>query len=70
MSDTRRPAAAAATIERWRLPEVDGPIIGYSREERRAAAAEESQRLAMKEAEGRGYEAGTIALGGKGEEYV
>jgi flagellar assembly protein FliH len=58
MSDPRRPAAAAATIERWRLPEVDGPIIGHSREERRAAAAEESQRLAMKEAEGRGYEAG------------
>jgi len=58
LSDPRRPAAAAATIERWRLPEVDGPIIGHSREERRAAAAEESQRIVMKEAEGRGYEAG------------
>ena len=58
MSDTRRPAAAAATIERWRLPEVDGPIIGHSREDRRAAAAEESKRVALKEAEARGYEAG------------
>lgn len=46
------------TIERWRLPEVDGPIIGRSREERRAAASEESVRLALKEAEARGYEAG------------
>ena len=59
MSETRRiPAATAATIERWRLPDVDGPIIGQSREERRAGAAEESLRLKVKEAEGRGYEAG------------
>jgi flagellar assembly protein FliH len=49
---------AGATIERWRLPEVQGPIVGGSREERRAAAAEESARLALKEAEARGYEAG------------
>jgi flagellar assembly protein FliH len=60
MSDVRRnpTAAASATIERWRLPEVDGPIIGRSREDRRAAAAEESVRLALKDAETRGYEAG------------
>jgi flagellar assembly protein FliH len=57
MSDARR-SPAAATIERWRLPEVDGPIIGRSREDRRAAAAEESVRLALKDAEARGYEAG------------
>jgi len=57
MSDPRR-SPAAATIERWRLPEVDGPIVGGSREERRAAASEESARLALKEAEARGYEAG------------
>lgn len=57
MSDPRKPAVAAS-IERWRLPEVEGPIIGRSREDRRAAAAEESARLALKEAEGRGYEAG------------
>lgn len=55
----RSPAAAAATIERWRLPEVDGPIVGRPREERaRTAAAEESLRLALKEADARGYEAG------------
>src|SRR5579872_6270044 len=48
----------SATIERWRLPEVDGPNIGRTREERRAAASEESTRLALKEAEARGYEAG------------
>lgn len=57
MSERRGPAAAA-TIERWQLPEVEGPIIGGSREERRAAAAEESLRLARQEAETRGYEAG------------
>ncbi len=54
MSEARVPPA----IERWRLPEVDGPIIGRSREERRAAAAEESARLARQTAEARGYEAG------------
>ena len=45
-------------IERWRLPEVEGPIIGGAREDRRAAAALESARVALKEAEARGYEAG------------
>ena len=59
MSESRRnPAASAAMIERWRLPEVEGPIIGRSREDRRASAAEESVRLALKDAEARGYEAG------------
>ena len=57
MSDPRR-GPAAATVERWRLPEVEGPIIGRSQEDRRAAASEESVRLALKEAETRGYEAG------------
>jgi flagellar assembly protein FliH len=61
MSESHRPAAAAAaatTVERWRLPEVDGPIIGRTREERRSAAGEDSLRLALKEAEARGYDAG------------
>lgn len=63
MSELRRGlAAAAATIERWRPPEVDGPIIGGGpREDRRAAAvasAEESLRRTLKDAEARGYEAG------------
>jgi len=56
MSEARRNAPAA--IERWRLPEVDGPIVGRTREDRRAAAAEESLRLALEEADTRGYEAG------------
>lgn len=58
MSELRRAATSGATIERWRLPEVDGPIIGRSREERRTAAAEDAARLALKDAETRGYEAG------------
>lgn len=57
MSDPRR-GPAAASIERWRLPEVDGPIIGSSREERSPAASEASVRHALKEAQTRGYEAG------------
>lgn len=51
-----RPSVQAA-VERWRLPEVEGPIIGRSREDRRAGA-EESARLALQNAEARGYEAG------------
>ena len=58
MSDARRSPAAQAPIERWRLPEVEGPIIGGAREDRRAAAAEESAKNALKEAEARAYEAG------------
>jgi flagellar assembly protein FliH len=54
-ADARPPAQAA--VERWRLPEVEGPIIGRSREDRRAGA-EEPARLALKNAEARGYEAG------------
>ena len=57
MSDPRR-GPATASIERWRLPEVEGPIIGRSNEDRRSAASEESVRFALKEAETRGYEAG------------
>ena len=57
MSDPRR-GPAAASIERWRLPEVEGPIIGRSQEERSAAGSRESARVAQKEAETRGYEAG------------
>ncbi|HEX5458683.1 MAG TPA: FliH/SctL family protein [Steroidobacteraceae bacterium] len=59
MSEVRRSlTAAGASVERWRLPEVEGPIIGRSLEDRRAAAAEESVRRALNEAETRGYEAG------------
>lgn len=59
MSETRRsPGAASAIIERWRLPEVAGPIVGRSLEDRGTAAAEEAVRRALKDAETRGYEAG------------
>jgi len=54
MSESQAPPA----IERWRLPAVEGPIIGRAREDRRASAAEEAVRRAVKEAEARGYEAG------------
>jgi flagellar assembly protein FliH len=57
MSDARR-SAAPATIERWRLPEVQGPIIGRPRDDRLATAAEESVKQTLKDAETRGYEAG------------
>lgn len=54
---TGSPAAAApATIERWRLPEVEGPIVGRPREDRRTASAEAMQLAA--EAQARGYDAG------------
>jgi flagellar assembly protein FliH len=53
-----RPAATSAPVERWRLPEVEGPIIGRPRGEPRAGAAEESLRLAVEEAAARGYETG------------
>jgi flagellar assembly protein FliH len=58
MSERAGARPAGTTIERWRLPQVEGPIVGRSREERSAAASEESARLALKEAEARGYEAG------------
>jgi flagellar assembly protein FliH len=59
MSEPRHGAAAPVNIERWRLPEVEGPIVGRPREERtRTAAAEESLRLALEGAQARGYEAG------------
>jgi flagellar assembly protein FliH len=58
MSERAGARPAGTTIERWRLPEVEGPIVGRSREERRGAGSEESVRLALKEAEARGYEAG------------
>ncbi|MDE2262172.1 MAG: flagellar assembly protein FliH [Gammaproteobacteria bacterium] len=59
MSDSRRGPAAAATIERWRLPEVEGPIIGRPRDEHPGtAAAGKSLRHALEEADARGYEAG------------
>lgn len=60
MSDPRRSSSAGvAAIERWSLPEVDGPVIGRVPDERKAAAAAEAiARIARQESEARGYEAG------------
>jgi flagellar assembly protein FliH len=60
MSDPRRNfSAGVAAIERWSLPEVDGPVIGRVPDERKAAAAAEAiARIARQESEARGYEAG------------
>ncbi|MGH8136708.1 MAG: flagellar assembly protein FliH [Steroidobacteraceae bacterium] len=58
MSDPKRtPAAQAAAIERWSLPEVDGPVIGRARDERKSVSAE-AARAAVQEHAVRGYEAG------------
>lgn len=51
MSDPQR---AAATVERWSLPRVDGPLVGREREARKNAEATR----ALQESEARGYEAG------------
>ncbi len=53
MSETR-----PAGIERWRLPEVEGPIIGRAREDRRTLPSEETLGAALRNAELRGYAAG------------
>jgi flagellar assembly protein FliH len=55
---TLKHTGSPAAIERWRLPEVEGPIVGGARQDRRAAAAEDSVRQALKDGETRGYEAG------------
>ncbi len=65
MSESRRvySAEAAAAIERWSLPHVEGRVIGRPVDDKKAAAvaaaaAEAIARLAREEAEKRGYEAG------------
>lgn len=58
MSDTRRvPPAHAAAIERWSLPEVNGPVIGRARENRQSAP-DDADRAAQQESAARGYQAG------------
>lgn len=65
MSEQRRvySAGTSASIERWSLPRVEGPIIGRPVDDKKAAAAaaaaaEAIARLAREEAERRGYETG------------
>ena len=57
MSDARR---AVGTVERWSLPEVDGPVIGGRiRDDRKAAAAAEAiARIARQDSEAKGYQEG------------
>lgn len=60
MSDPRRAFAAAAllSVERWSMPQMDGPVIGRGREDRRAPPGPDPAVLALQEAQARGYEAG------------
>jgi flagellar assembly protein FliH len=67
MSEIKRPlstpsrpiAAQAAAVERWSMPDVGGPIVGRSRDEKKGAPnTVELLRQALQESEARGYEAG------------
>jgi flagellar assembly protein FliH len=67
MSEVKRPlgtpsrpiAAQAAAVERWSMPEVGGPIIGRSRDEKKGAPnTVDLLREALQESEARGYQAG------------
>jgi len=68
MSEFKRPsslpsrpiAAQAAAVERWAMPEVGGgPIVGRSREEKKAAPnTVDLLRQALQESEARGYRSG------------
>ncbi|HET9391460.1 MAG TPA: flagellar assembly protein FliH [Steroidobacteraceae bacterium] len=53
MSD---PQSAAASVERWSLPRVDGPVVGRERETRKSTGADGPR--ALHESEARGYQAG------------
>ena len=66
MSDVKRPlstpsrpiAAQAAAVERWSMPDVGGPIVGRSRDEKKAVPnTVELLRQALQESEARGYQA-------------
>src|ERR1700730_10469974 len=67
MSEIKRPlgtpsrpiAAQAAAVERWSMPEVGGPIVGHSRDDKKAVpTTADLLRQALQEGEARGYEAG------------
>lgn len=67
MSELKRPlgtasrpiAAHAAAVERWTIPEVGGPIISRSREEKKSAPnTVDLLREALQESTARGYQAG------------
>lgn len=54
MSEPRIHLARAATIERWQLPEVIGPVIGLTDVRRQ----DNDVRQALQQADARGYQAG------------
>jgi len=57
LSDPRRPAPAGPdAVQRWAMPEMEGPVIGRPRDDRNSGP--HAARLAREEAEARGYEAG------------
>jgi flagellar assembly protein FliH len=67
MSEVKRPlstpsrpiAAQAAAVERWSMPEVGGPIVGRSRDDKKAAPnTVDLLRQALQESEASGYQAG------------
>jgi flagellar assembly protein FliH len=67
MSEIKRPlgtpsrpiAAQAAAVERWSMPEVGGPIVGRSRDEKKGAPnTVDLLREALQESAARGYQAG------------
>jgi len=57
LSDPRRPAPAGPdAVQRWAMPEMEGPVVGRPRDDRNSGP--HAARLARQEAEARGYEAG------------
>ena len=57
MSDPRGAGAAGSNpVERWAMPQMDGPVVGRPRDERRSGP--DAARLTRQDAETRGYEAG------------
>jgi flagellar assembly protein FliH len=59
MSDPRRAVGAQASVERWKLPDVGGQIVGRREERRRPSDnTVDLLRQALQESEARGYQAG------------
>jgi flagellar assembly protein FliH len=68
MSEAKRPLgshvrpnpAQATVVQRWSMPEVGGPIVNRTREEKRSSGPDtvELLRQALQEAEARGYQEG------------
>jgi flagellar assembly protein FliH len=58
-AQTRPIAAQNAAVERWALPEVGGPVVGRSREDKKNVPnTVDVLRQALQESEARGYQAG------------